>query len=132
MYSALICFSFYFSYVDLKSHRISNKAILFALILFSIFTALQSGSIHPASTLIVLLFAPLFLKLKVGAGDIKLFALLSAFFLPHSFDMAVDFVSAFSAISALLIVITTFRERTMQSSIALAPAICGAFIWCAS
>jgi hypothetical protein len=46
--------------------------------------------------------------------------------------MAVAFISAFSAIAALLLVISIIKQRSLQSSIALAPAICGAFIWCAS
>ena len=72
------------------------------------------------------------LRLKIGGGDIKLFAVLSLFFLPISLDSLFEFVSVFSIIAALLIVFTLLKERTLQSSIALAPAICGAFIWCAS
>jgi Flp pilus assembly protein protease CpaA len=113
-------------------HKIRNRAILLALILFASFALLENEIFYPQNALLVLLCTPLALKLKIGAGDIKLFATLSAFFLPLSVNTTVQFVSAFSAIAALLVVITIIKARTLQSSIALAPAICGAFIWCAS
>jgi len=132
VYFSLVAFSIYFSYVDIKSHKIRNRAILLALICFASLTLFEDGAFYPESALLVLLCAPLALKFKIGAGDIKLFATLSAFFLPLSFHTTVQFLSAFSAIAALLMMITIIKARTLQSSIALAPAICGAFIWCAS
>ena len=132
MYLSLIVFSIYISYVDLKSHKIRNRTILLALICFASLTLLEDGIFYPQSALLALLCSPLALKFNIGAGDIKLFATLSAFFLPLSFDTTVQFLSGFSAIAALLVVVTIIKARTLQSSIALAPAICGAFIWCAS
>ena len=132
MYLALIFFSIYISYIDLKSHKIQNKAVLLALIFFAILTLLEGGSFYPQSTFLALLSSPLSLKLKLGAGDIKLFATLSAFFLPFSFNAVVEFTTVFSSIAAFCMVITILKQRSLQSSIALAPAICGAFIWCAS
>ena len=132
MYLSLIVFSIYISYVDSKFHKIRNRTILLALIYFASLTLLENGIFYPQSALLVLLCSPLASKFNIGAGDIKLFATLSAFFLPLSFNTAVQFLSAFSAIAALLVVITIIKARSLQSSIALAPAICGAFIWCAS
>jgi Flp pilus assembly protein protease CpaA len=132
VYLSLIVFSIYFSYVDLKVHKIRNRTILLALICFASLTLFEDGIFYPQSTLLALLCAPLALKFKIGAGDIKLFAILSAFFLPLSINTIIEFLSAFSAIAALLVVIMIIKARTLQSSIALAPAICGAFIWCAS
>jgi len=132
VYLALIAISLYISFIDLNSHKISNKSILLAFIFFILLTLFQSAPIYPATALLTLLSSPLILRFKIGAGDIKLFAVLSLFFLPISFDSLFEFISVFSIIAALLIVITLFKERTLQSSIALAPAICGAFIWCAS
>lgn len=132
MYFGLICFSIYISFIDLKSHRIPNRAILFALIFFLTLTALQGRGLNPVSAVISLLAAPLLFKLKVGAGDVKLFMILSTFFLPNTIEMVVAFSTAFSVIAALLTLITTVKERTLHSNVALAPAICGAFIWCAS
>ena len=127
----LIIFSIFISYIDLKSHRIPNKIILIALIVFSVLTLLLRGSFYPENAILTLVFSPLLLKLRIGAGDIKLFAMLSAFFLPLSLATAVEFSAAFSIIAALLMVRTVFKQRTLHSNIALAPAICGAFIWCA-
>lgn len=132
MYIALIFFSIYISYIDLKIHKIQNKAVLLALIFFASLTLLEGGSFYPQSAFLALLTSPLFLKVKIGAGDIKLFATLSAFFLPFSFNAVVEFTTVFSAIAAFFMVITILKQRSLQSSIALAPAICGAFIWCAS
>ena len=132
MYLGLIIFSIYISFIDLKSHRIPNRAIFFAFIYFLVFTVLQGKVVYPTSALISLICAPILLKFKVGAGDIKLFMILSTFFLPNTFEIAVAFLTAFSAIAALLTLITTVKERTLRTSVALAPAICGAFIWCAS
>lgn len=132
MYIALLFFSIYISYIDLKIHKIQNKAVLLALIFFASLTLLEGGSFYPQSAFLALLTSPLSLKVKIGAGDIKLFATLSAFFLPFSFDAVVEFTTVFSAIAALFTLLTILKQRSLQSSIALAPAICGAFIWCAS
>ena len=132
MYIALLFFSIYISYIDLKIHKIQNKAVLLALIFFASLTLLETGSFYPQSAFLALLTSPLSLKVKIGAGDIKLFATLSAFFLPFSFDAVVEFTTVFSAIAALFTLLTILKQRSLQSSIALAPAICGAFIWCAS
>ena len=132
MYIALLFFSIYISYIDLKIHKIQNKAVLLALIFFASLTLLEGGSFYPQSAFLALLTSPLSLKVKIGAGDIKLFATLSAFFLPFSFDAIVEFTTVFSAIAALFTLLTILKQRSLQSSIALAPAICGAFIWCAS
>jgi Flp pilus assembly protein protease CpaA len=102
------------------------------LICFATLTLLENGIFYPQSALLALLCSPLALKFKIGAGDIKLFATLSAFFLPLTINTIVEFLSAFSAIAALLVVVSIIKARTLQSSIALAPALCGAFIWCAS
>jgi Flp pilus assembly protein protease CpaA len=132
VYLSLIVFSIYISCVDLKVHKIRNRTILLALICFASLTLLEDGIFYPKSALLALLCSPLALKFKIGAGDIKLFATLSAFFLPLTINTIVEFLSAFSAIAALLVVVTIIKARTLQSSIALAPALCGAFIWCAS
>jgi Flp pilus assembly protein protease CpaA len=68
----------------------------------------------------------------VGAGDIKLLILTAFFYLPPNLAILIRFLSAFSAIAVSLIFFTLFKEKSLQSSIALAPAICGAVIWSAS
>ena len=132
MYLALIGFSVYISYIDLKSHKIRNKTLLCALSTLSALSIGQGQIFHLRIALVILLISPIFLKLGVGAGDIKLSALFAVFFAPTSLRMALDFTFVFSAIAAFLTLISAFKERSIHSSIALAPAICGAFIWCAS
>ena len=132
MYLALIGFSIYISYIDLKIHKIRNRTLLFAFSTLSALSTFQGQIFHLRIVLLILLISPIFLKLGVGAGDIKLSAVFAVFFAPTSLRMALDFTYVFSAIAAFLTLISAFKERSIQSSIALAPAICGAFIWCAS
>lgn len=131
MFIALILLSLYISFVDVRHHRISNRVLLatFAsLILLSILT--QTG-VHPLTSLTVLLFTPLILRARIGAGDIKLLTVLSFFYIPITWNMASDFLLSFTLIAATLLIIQVARFQSFAGSIALAPAICGAVIWCA-
>lgn len=132
MYLALIGFSLYISYIDLKSHRIPNKSLLCALLLFLSIVVAQGAPVYLKSAVISLLISLPLTKLRVGAGDFKLLILMAFFFLPPNLVILIRFLSAFSAIAASLIFVTLFKEKSLQSSIALAPAICGAVIWSAS
>ena len=132
MYLALIGFSLYISYIDLKSHRISNRSLALGFPLFLTLAYVQGQSLYLKSALLCAAISPLLIKAKIGAGDVKLLILLALFFLPNTLLIWSDFLSLFSTISVALILHTGLKERTLQSSIALAPAICGAVIWCAS
>ena len=132
MYLALIGFSLYISYIDLKSHRIPNKSLLCALLLFLSIAIVQGAPVYLKSAVISLLISLPLIKLRVGAGDFKLLILMAFFFLPPNLVILIRVLSAFSAIAAGLIFVTLFKEKSLQSSIALAPAICGAVIWSAS
>ena len=132
MYLALIGFSLYISYIDLKSHRIPNKILLCALLLFLSITVAQGAPVYLKSAVISILISLPLVKFRVGAGDIKLLILTAFFFLPPNLEILIRFLSAFSAIAVSLIFFTLFKEKSLQSSIALAPAICGAVIWSAS
>ena len=132
MYLALIGFSLYISYIDLKSHRIPNKSLLCALLLFLSIAIVQGAPVYLKSAVISLLISLPLIKLRVVAGDFKLLILMAFFFLPPNLVISIRFLSAFSAIAASLIFVTLFKEKSLQSSIALAPAICGAVIWSAS
>ena len=131
MYLALIGFSLYISYIDLKTHRISNKSLLLAFPIFLALTLIDGSSLNPRSALSSALLAPILMKAKVGAGDLKLLILLAYFFLPCTLFVGVQFLTAFSLGSLALILQSGMKHRNLQSSIALAPAICGAVIWCA-
>jgi Flp pilus assembly protein protease CpaA len=132
MYLALIGFSLYISYIDLKSHRIPNKILFCALLLFLSITVAQGAPVYLKSAVISILISLPLVKFRVGAGDIKLLILTAFFFLPPNLEILIRFLSAFSAIAVSLIFFTLFKEKSLQSSIALAPAICGAVIWSAS
>ena len=132
MYLALIGFSIYISYIDLKIHKIRNATLILALSTLSTLSIIHGQSPHLRIALIALLISPILLKLSVGAGDIKLFIVFGIFFAPSSIKMVQEFTFVFSAIAALVTVIDVLKKRSIQANIALAPAICGAFIWCAS
>ena len=131
MLIGLIGISIYISIMDIKFHRISNRSLVFATFVLLVLEILQDVSLNPMSALVAAVISPILLQVGVGAGDLKLFILLAYFFLPCTLSNWVKFLSAFIVISVVLILITALKERTLQSSIALAPAICGAVIWCA-
>jgi len=131
MFVVLVLFSLYISFVDTRNHRISNRVLLVAFIsLFALSFATQRD-LHPLTGISVLLLAPLILKLGVGAGDIKLLSVLAFFFIPLTWKMTSEFLLSFTLISAALLLIALVRSHSFSGSIALAPAICGAVIWCA-
>jgi Flp pilus assembly protein protease CpaA len=128
---ALVAFSIYISWVDVKTHRISNSSLLFGAVAFTLLNFVEDRSLFWVSALLTLVFAPLALKAKVGAGDIKLTTILSLFFLPSNLSTLQYFLSAFAVISSTLLICNVAKVKSLRSSIALAPAICGAVIWCA-
>ena len=131
MFVTLILLSTYISFVDICRHRISNRVLLIAFISLLLLSAITQAAIHPVTGLSILFFAPLFLRAGIGAGDVKLLAVLAFFFIPLTWHMASDFLLSFTVISAALLVIALVRSHSFAGSIALAPAICGAVIWCA-
>jgi Flp pilus assembly protein protease CpaA len=131
MFLALLVYSAYISSVDLKIHRITNRSLLFGAITFASLALIQGEPLYWRSALVTLTIAPIALQAKVGGGDIKLATLLSLFFLPSTLLVLTQFSIAFAAISSALVVWSMVKEKSLKSSIALAPAICGAVIWCA-
>jgi Flp pilus assembly protein protease CpaA len=131
MFAALILISIYVSFQDVRHHRISNRVLSIAILLLLSLSVATQRSMYPITALAVLIPAPLILRAGIGAGDIKLLAVLAFFFIPFSWDMASEFLLSFTLISATLLVIALVRRHSFAGSIALAPAICGAVIWCA-
>ena len=75
-------------------------------------------------------------RFGLGAGDVKLIALLSLFFAPTSSAGALDLLRGFTAAAMASLFAVRLQDRLIhgrlaQKSIALGPAICAAFIWCA-
>lgn len=131
MFLALLVYSAYISFIDLKIHRITNRSLLFGAITFAILALIQGEPLYWRSALVTLTIAPVALKANVGGGDIKLAILLSLFFLPSTLLILTQFAITFAAISSALVIWSIVKEKSLESSIALAPAICGAVIWCA-
>ena len=131
MFVTLILLSIYISSVDICRHRISNRVLSIAFLSLLLLSAITQAGIHPVTGLSILFFAPLILTAGIGAGDVKLLAVLAFFFIPLTWHMASDFLLSFTVISAALLVIALVRSHSFAGSIALAPAICGAVIWCA-
>ena len=131
MYLTLILLSAYISLFDWKHHRITNKSLLLSFVGLSAISLLTNSSLRIWASTILLLFCIVGYKYGLGAGDVKLIALLSLFFFPRTPERLIDLVEGFVATSMALIIIVRFRGRSFADSIALAPAICAAFIWCA-
>ena len=131
MFEALILISIYISFEDVRHHRISNRVLAISFLFLLSLSLVTQRSMNPITALAVLILAPLILRAGIGAGDIKLLAVLAFFFIPFSWDMASEFLLSFTLISATLLVIALVRRHSFAGSIALAPAICGAVIWCA-
>ncbi len=131
MFLTLVLLSIYISCVDWKYHRITNKSLLIALAVFSCWSLATRSDLRFSQTFLIALLALIGYKFGLGAGDVKLIALLSLFFFPRTPERLIDLVEGFVATSMALIILDRFRGRSFVDSIALAPAICAAFIWCA-
>ncbi len=131
MFVALILFSLYISFVDIRHHRISNRVLWITFLSLILLSVATHTDVYPLTGLSVLLLTPLILWARIGAGDIKLLIVLSFFYIPITWDMASDFLLSFTLIATALLIIQLIRFHSFAGSIALAPAICGAVIWCA-
>jgi len=87
--------------------------------------------VHSKSALVATLLSPILLWAKIGAGDVKLLLICAFYFLPFNFAAFSQFLIGFSSISSASVLISSVKMRTLRANIALAPAICGAVIWCA-
>ena len=131
MYVLLLISSLYISLVDIATHRIRNRTLMFIGVGFSVITIVSSGEIYVASALIVFTLGLPAIFFGLGAGDVKLAALFAFFFLPLEVSRWSDLIQGFIVGSTLLLIFHLYQRRPMAHSIALAPAICAAFIWCA-
>lgn len=136
MLSALVISSVYISWVDWRTHRISNKTLFWLFVALYSLSLLNQTHIFPKSALIALTIGAIGYRLGLGAGDVKLIALLSLFFAPTSYAGALDLLRGFTAAAMASLLAVRLQDRLIhgglaQKSIALGPAICAAFIWCA-
>jgi Flp pilus assembly protein protease CpaA len=131
MFLLLIFAALFFTISDLRTHKISNNSLLISLALFGVASHLQGNALYFQSFLVALVLGFVAHQVGVGAGDGKLFSLLAIFYLPFELESWRSFVISFSLFSMVLVIIHLIRRVPISQPIALAPAICGAFIWCA-
>lgn len=131
MYVLLLISSLYISLVDIATHKIGNRTLIFVGVGFSAITIISNAEIYPASALFVFSLGLLGIFSGLGAGDVKLAALFAFFFLPLEVSRWGGLIQGFIVGSTLLLIFHLYQRRPMAHSIALAPAICAAFIWCA-
>ena len=131
MLLALLAASIHLSLVDQLTHKIRNRDLALITLCFSGISFHSNGSINLASTIIMLMLGVLGMRFGLGAGDVKLGAVLALFFLPLELSKWIQLASAFTWSVFFLLIIQLIRRRPLSEPIALAPAICAAFIWCA-
>lgn len=131
MYALLLISSLYISIVDITSHKIKNQTLIATTAMFIATTLLGEGQIHLASSIAILSIGFIAMCFGLGAGDVKLAALLALFFLPLEISRWSDFIEGFILGGVLLLIGHLISRRSFADPIALAPAICAAFIWCA-
>lgn len=131
MFPTLIISSIYISFVDWRDHRVTNKSLIALSVIFASLSFLNNSHLHSKGAVVALVLGLIGYRYGLGAGDVKLAVVLSLYFSPSSYSEFVDWLHGFIAISLLSLLVHRLQDRVMQSSIALGPAICGAFIWCA-
>jgi Flp pilus assembly protein protease CpaA len=131
MYALLVISSLYISIVDITTHKVRNRTLIFTATVFAVTTFVGKGQIHLASSLAIFSIGLIAMFFGLGAGDVKLAALLALFFLPLEISRWSDFIEGFILGGALLLIGHLISRRLFADPIALAPAICAAFIWCA-
>ena len=131
MYALLVISSLYISLVDIAIHKIRNRTLAIIGTGFAALTLVGNGEIYLVSALAIFstgLFAILF---GLGAGDVKLATLFALFFLPLEISKWSDLCNGFIVAGAVLLISHLILRKSLADPIALAPALCAAFIWCA-
>lgn len=131
MFALLLISSLYISIVDITTHKVRNRTLIFTASIFAATTFVTKGQIHLASSLAIFSLGLVAMYFGLGAGDVKLAALLALFFLPLEISRWSDFIQGFILGGVLLLIGHLILRRSFADPIALAPAICAAFIWCA-
>ena len=131
MYALLLISSLYISLVDIAIHKIRNRTLAFIGTGFATATFIGNGEIYLVSALAIFLIGILGFAFGLGAGDVKLATLLALFFLPLEISKWSDLCNGFIVAGAVHLISHLFSRKSLAEPIALAPALCAAFIWCA-
>ena len=131
MYVLLVISSLYVSFVDIATHKIRNRTLAFIGTGFATATLVGNGEIYLVSSLAIFLIGILGFAFGLGAGDVKLATLLALFFLPLEISKWSDLCNGFIVAGAVHLISHLILRKSLAEPIALAPALCAAFIWCA-
>ena len=131
MYALLLISSLYISVVDIAIHKIRNRTLAIIGAVFAAITLVGNGEIYLVSGLAMFLIGTFGLAFGLGAGDVKLATLLALFFLPLEISKWSDLCNGFIVAGAVLLISHLILRKSLADPIALAPALCAAFIWCA-
>ena len=131
MYALLLISSIYISLVDIAIHKIRNRTLAFIGTGFATATFVGNGEIYLVSALAIFLIGILGLAFGLGAGDVKLATLFALFFLPLEISKWSALCNGFIVAGAVLLICHLISRKSLADPIALAPALCAAFIWCA-
>ena len=131
MYALLVISSLYISVVDIAIHKIRNRTLAIIGTGFAAITLVGNGEIYLISALAIFLIGILGLAFGLGAGDLKLATLLALFFLPLEVSKWSDLCNGFIVAGGVLLIIHLISKKSLADPIALAPALCAAYIWCA-
>ncbi len=131
MYALLVISSLYISLVDIAIHKIRNRTLAIIGTGFAAITLVGNEEIYLVSALAIFLIGMLGLAFGLGAGDVKLATLFALFFLPLEISKWSDLCNGFIVAGAVLLINHLILRKSLADPIALAPALCAAFIWCA-
>jgi Flp pilus assembly protein protease CpaA len=133
MLIALIFSGIYFSWVDIKTHRIPNKSLaILLLVLFAISLFSKDGIYFTSAAIFIFAGTLLSVFAGLGFGDVKLLTLLSLFVIAptrHDFEL---FLFGAACTAAIALALARSRGRKSSDAIAMAPSIFAGAILCAS
>ena len=72
MYALLVISSLYISIVDITTHKVRNRTLIFTATVFAVTTFVGKGQIHLASSLAIFSIGLIAMFFGLGAGDVKL------------------------------------------------------------
>lgn len=131
MYALLVISSLYISVVDIAIHKIRNRTLAIIGTGFAAITLVGNGEIYLVSALAIFSIGLLAIFFGLGAGDVKLATLFALFFLPLEISKWSDLCNGLIVAGAALMISHLISRKSLADPIALAPALCAAFIWCA-
>ncbi len=117
--------------VDLRSHRIPNRALAL-LMLLSVIYPVRSGFIWVdqflAAFFLLIVGICFWRFLNLGMGDVKLLVIMSLLLIPATLDSYYLFTTLFSVIALIHLLTQALIFRSFSQPLPLAPSLVLAFI----